>query len=212
MRGLDNFVVIVIAIGMMTLSPAMATLTHYSGNEAGFNAAKTGLPTAFIDFDNDGLTVGEIINNQYNPPVSISTPAGRDITVQETCHGPSALSGPYCAVSDMAPHEPVYGTFTMDFPTLAWGVSLFVGDVNNNITVSVFDVGDQSLGSYQVSRTGDWTHVAVLSDSRNVARIHVQTQNTGDGIGFDDVTVVVPEPSTLLIFLIGGLTWIRRKH
>ena len=195
---------------------ADATCTDYRGNEAGFNAAIAGLSKTLIDFDDGSVSEGHLITSQYASQNAIfSTLTGEGIFAEREAYGPLAYSPPLCAkVSNLDPStgEEIHSSFTIDFAEPVWGTSFYVLDINTSqhVDFQVFDDNSQELNSYDVPRQGDYSYLAVLSDSKNIGSVIVTCDLLGDGIGFDDVTVV-PEPATLSLLAVGGLALIRRK-
>jgi len=173
-----------------------ATITDYSGDESGFNAAISGLGNTLIDFED--LTVDDIISNQYEPPVQFLTNSGYDITAQPDAWGTAARSG-LCAKLPSDPPGGTFGEFRFSQPVR--GVSLWILDVHQGVSggldVTVFNNTGMEIASYWVESDSPYTHVAVLSDMQGIARVRVDTIYTDDGIGFDDVTIAY-EPITVL--------------
>ncbi|MCJ7544224.1 MAG: PEP-CTERM sorting domain-containing protein [Phycisphaerae bacterium] len=189
---------------------ARAAVTRYSQNETGFQEAIASLESTLVDFDS--LAQGEVIADQFlSRNAAFSTRAGKVITAETIAAGPSAYSPPLCAAVEY--EEGIQSTFTIAFPEPVWGVSLWVLDINFSefVTFSVLDSASSPLGSFNEYRHGDYSYLAVLSDSEDIGSIVVTTHSTGDAIGFDDVTVV-PEPTTVWLLAFGGLRLIRRRR
>jgi len=210
-------VLAVVVLGILFCAhSAEATCTDYSGDPSGFSVATAGMGAGLIGFDDGSVGTGDLISTQYaaSHNAVFSTTTCEGIYVKTSAYGPPAYSPPFCAevYRDQAVADEIHSSFTIGFPVPVWGVSLYVLDVNTgkHVDFQVFDDASGELASYDVHRQGDYTHLAVLSDSKNVGSIVVTCDLLGDGIGFDDVTVV-PEPATLSLLALGGLALIRRR-
>ena len=129
---------LIATLGLFCAMRAEATVTNFSGNEAGFNSATSGLPVSVINFDD--LNGGDIISNQYNPPVVFSTNQGYNIVAGTDGYGTMPLSGPYCAVLPHDPPDWVFGELSFNKPV--WGIQLWVLDVTTldaGLNVTAFD-------------------------------------------------------------------------
>jgi len=194
--------------------PAEATITWYIGDEPGFDGAVAGLPQCFIDFDDDGLSEGDPISDQY-PCVEFSSPYG--IVASEDGHGAGAI-GTLCAKVEIDYTNGPYSAWTFTFPGPVWGTSLWIGDINfygAENQISVFDADSNLLGSGLVGRQGNWSYVGLLSDAMDIWRIEFQAMPNGvdpaDAQAFDSVTVV-PDPATLSLLLLGSVVALKRRR
>ena len=213
-----NLWVVLAAVCMFYSIRTEAAVTDYSGDETGFNSAIAGLGTLLIDFDD--LTLGDVIYDQYNPPVRFLTNDGFDITANHTGWGTPALSeypsGSSSGLCAQLPHEDsggppiVFGDLQFSQPVL--GVSLWVLDVRpEGLNISVFDKDDILLSpTLWVGSGGLYTYVGLLCDAKEIGRVRVETIWAYDGIAFDDVTVV-PEPTTVSLLVLGGLGLLRKR-
>lgn len=187
---------LLIVLGMTVLSfssNAEATITRYDGNETGWETDSSIYVNTLINFDD--LSLGDIINTQYSPIVEFSRRESMNIIAKEDCHGTLARSSPYCAHIEFDPDS--YSNFILNFPQPVFGVSFYVGDLDfpRIVNVSVYNSASELLISYDISRSGDWTHVALLSDSQDVSQIVVVNSDKTDGNGFDDLTVASAPPT-----------------
>lgn len=205
----NTFTLTIIVVFGLTILASEAAVTNYSGDEVGFNSAIAGLTTCLINFDD--LTLGDIIYDQYNPPVRFVTNEGYDITANDTGSGTPVHSGPLCAQLAHDPEGLAFGELQFSQPV--WGASLWVLDVRpEGLNISIFDCEDELLTPiFHVESGGLYTYVGVLSDVKEICGVRVETIYEHDGIGFDDVTVV-PEPSIICLLSLGGIALLRKRR
>ena len=84
--------------------------------------------------------------------------------------------------------------------------------INYSTDISVFDPDSNLLASFSELRQGDYSYIAMLSDSMNVGRIEFQAAGGGpDAQAFDNVTIALPEPAAALLLGVGGVFLLRRR-
>lgn len=182
------------------LSTAHGAVVNYTQDKPGFDAAISGLNQETFNFDE--LDIGDVIADQYLPWVAFATRDGVDITAEEDAYGTPPESVPLCAEVPLGV-SPIATWFDVRFSDHpARGVGFYVLDVIDS-HVDVFDSDDAPLISFDVwGTTPESEYVAVLSDQVNIGRVRISARfgsPWNDGIGFDDVTVAVPEPSSLIL-------------
>ena len=187
-------------------SSTIADVANYSGDQAGFQSAITGMNQQTFDFDE--LSEGDVIADQYLPWVSFSTRAGANITAENDAYSTPPTSGLRCAEVPLGvqPDPTFFELSFPDHPTR--GVGLWLLDLQPlDAKAEVFDPDGVSLLSFSVPTTSN-DYVAVLSDQENIGRMKIWVTAGNpwdDGIGFDDVTIVVPEPSAFVLLGMAAL-------
>ncbi len=224
-RHLTRLLVAFAICAWLQTHAAEATITNYSGDEVGFTAAINSLPTTLIDFEDRDL--GDVIHDQYSPPVVFSTTPPQSIVTDDDAHDTSAMDTRCAEVTILQPDDP-FSHWSFTFAVPVQGVSLWVGDINiggGQTAIDVFDSEGALLDSFTEGRQDDWSYMALLSDSNDIGRIDflASADGAGDGQGFDNVTIVGYAPFVptvgewglvammLLVLTAGTLVYARRR-
>ena len=198
---------VMILVGFMCVAQLVGALTVFN-NEIDFLNA-TG-PLSFEGFEgltaNNSVSLGSIIASDF-----VVTASNTGLGIFNTpIAGQFATEGKQFLAHQSGLN--ITTTFTFNYEINSFGFDLIdYGDWGTGQLTLVNDAGDNAVVAVAGGGDGNVQYFGLISDFMFTEAIFTNTIS-GEAFGFDKVSFgVVPEPATLSLLAIGGLTLLRKR-
>lgn len=224
---MTRLLLILMGLGLVLTSAtaALSALIDYSGQEVAWDTVTNELEK--VKKDMEDLIEGDPLTDQYAPMLVVSATGGT-VYVETHAHGTPALD---LLCGELRPNTATSFEFSFREKGI-WGAEFYVLDVSDpglGIDYTVFDLSGDPIDPSPIfvpPSVGDlgepYTHVAFSFDAEQIGGatkiggVSVASRGSTDGIGFDDIVLAFPEPSTLVLLAMAALAmtigWWRRRH